>query len=71
MDIWSDFNMVYAQESDCCFHTNQEVRMTKKRNSELDRRMQKIRGGRVVINHTNNTFRIVQEDDLEKDGDYK
>ena len=55
----------YAQNSNSTFHTNRKVNMTRKRGGALERRMQKIRGGRIVINHENNTFKIVRREETE------
>lgn len=53
----------YAQNSNNTFHTNRKVNMTRKRGGALERRMQKIRGGRIVINHETNTFKIVRREE--------
>ena len=50
----------YAQNSNNTFHTTRKVNMTRKRGGALERRMQKIRGGRIVINHEDNTFRVIR-----------
>ncbi len=55
----------YAQNSNNTFHTNRKIRMTRKHGGALERRMQKIRGGRIVINHENNTFKIVRREETE------
>ena len=59
-----EFTMgAYAQNSNNTFHTNRKVNMTRKRGGALERRMQKIRGGRIVINHETNTFKIVRREE--------
>lgn len=53
----------YAQNSNNTFHTNRKVNFTRKRGGALERRMQKIRGGRIVIDRTTNTFKVVRREE--------
>lgn len=57
----------YAQDSNNAFRTNRKVNMTRKRGGALERRMQKIRGGRIVINYETNTFKVVRREELENE----
>ena len=57
----------YAQNSNSTFHTSRKVNMTRKRGGALERRMQKIRGGRIVIDHENNTFKVVRREEQENE----
>lgn len=58
---------VYAQNNNNTFHTGMKVRMTRKRGGALERRIQRIRGGKLVIHYDSNTFEVVRKEEKTND----